>query len=225
LAEAPEPGHPLTQMSRNWEWIFPLGEDPNYEPDAADSIAARAAAKGTTPEAEAYERLLEDDGHNLLLLTLGNFLENSLDTLAGLMRRDDVVIGLGDGGAHYGMLCDSSYPTYLLTHWARDRKGERFDVAQAVKALSATTAGVAGLHDRGRIAVGFKADLNVIDHAALRLRRPSVIRDLPGGGRRLDQLADGYVATIVSGEIIAEHGIATAALPGRLVRGRQAAPV
>ncbi len=225
LAEDPEAGHPLTQMSRNWDWIFPLGEVPNYEPAASDSIGARAAANGRTPEAEAYDSLLEEDGHNLLLLALGNFMDNSFDTLARIIRREDVVIGLGDGGAHYGMICDSSYPTYLLTHWARDRKGERFGVAQAVKALSSATAGIAGLNDRGRIGVGFKADLNLIDHEKLRLHRPSVTRDLPGGGRRLDQRADGYVATIVSGEIIAEHGIPTAALPGRLIRGRQPAPV
>jgi N-acyl-D-amino-acid deacylase len=225
LLEEPEQGHPLTQMSRNWEWIFPLDEVPNYEPAAAESIAARAAANGTKPEVEAYERLLDEDGHNVLLLALGNFLENSLDTLGPLMQRDDVVIGLGDGGAHYGMISDSSYPTFLLSHWARDRSDGRLSVAQAVKALTSATAGIAGLHDRGRIAAGFKADLNVIDHAELRLHRPSILHDLPGGGRRLDQRADGYVATIVSGEIIAEHGIATAALPGRLVRGRQAAPV
>jgi len=224
LAEPPAAGHPLTQMSRNWSWIFPLGEVPNYEPDAADSIAARAAAKNITPEEEAYDRLLDEDGHNVLLLALGNFMDNSLDSMGALMRRDDTVLGLGDGGAHYGMISDSSYPTFVLAHWARDR-AEGIELAQAVKALTADPAGVAGLADRGRIAVGYKADLNVIDHANLRLHRPSILHDLPGGGRRLDQAADGYVATIVSGEIIAEHGIPTAALPGRLVRGRQAAPV
>jgi N-acyl-D-amino-acid deacylase len=222
--ETPAEGHPLTQMSRNWTWIFPLTEVPNYEPDAADSIAARAAAKGITPEEEAYDRLLDQDGHNFLLLALGNFMENSLDSMGALMQRDDTVLGLGDGGAHYGMISDSSYPTFVLAHWARDR-AQGIDVAQAVKALTSDPAGVAGLNDRGQIAVGFKADLNVIDHANLRLHRPSILHDLPGGGRRLDQAADGYVATIVSGEIIAEHGIPTAALPGRLVRGKQAAPV
>lgn len=140
------------------------------------------------------------------------------------MTREDVVLGLGDGGAHYGMICDSSFPTYLLAHWARDRAEGRMSVPQAVRQLTSVPAQVAGLADRGRIAVGFKADLNVIDHDALRLHKPVVTYDLPAGGRRLDQSADGYVATVVSGEVIAENGVPTAARPGRLVRGRQSAP-
>ena len=113
------------------------------------------------------------------------------------MRRDDVVLGLGDGGAHYGMICDASFPTFLLAHWTRDRASGRLSVAEAVRELTSVPARVAGLADRGRIAVGYKADLNVIDHAALRLHRPVITHDLPAGGRRLDQTADGYVATIV----------------------------
>ena len=113
------------------------------------------------------------------------------------MRRDDVVLGLGDGGAHYGMICDASFPTFLLAHWTRDRASGRLSVAEAVRELTSVPARVAGLADRGRIAVGYKADLNVIDHAALRLHKPVITHDLPAGGRRLDQTADGYVATIV----------------------------
>jgi N-acyl-D-aspartate/D-glutamate deacylase len=160
----------------------------------------------------------------MLLVAMGNFENNSLDTVGRLMRRDDVVLGLGDGGAHYGMICDSSFPTYLLTHWARDRASGRFSVAEAVRELTSAPARVAGLADRGRIAVGYKADLNVIDHAAMKLHRPVITYDLPAGGRRLDQTADGYVATVVSGAVIAENGKPTAARPGRLVRGRQPAP-
>ena len=135
-----------------------------------------------------------------------------------------MVLGLGDGGAHYGMICDASFPTYMLAHWARDRATGRLSVAEAVRELTSAPARVAGLADRGRIAVGYKADLNVIDHAGLPLHRPVIAHDLPGGGRRLDQTADGYVATIVSGEVIAENGVPTAARPGKLVRGRQPAP-
>lgn len=217
-------GHPLMFAVQAWDYIFPLGDPPNYEPDPSDSIAARAAARGVSPAEEAYDRLLDDDGRAMLLVTLANFRDGSLDTVADLIRRDDVVLGLGDGGAHYGMICDASFPTYMLTHWARDRATGRLGVAEVVRELTTVPARVAGLADRGRIAVGYKADLNVIDHDALRLHKPTVAHDLPAGGRRLDQAADGYVATIVSGEIIAERGKPTAARPGKLIRGRQPAP-
>jgi N-acyl-D-aspartate/D-glutamate deacylase len=223
--EAASDGHPLMFAAQAWEWMFPLGDPPNYEPDRSESIASRARARGTSPLEEAYDRVLDDDGHAMLLITLANFRDGSLDTVAELIRRDDVVLGLGDGGAHYGMICDASFTTYMLAHWARDRATGRLTVAEAVRELTSVPARVAGLADRGRIAVGYKADLNVIDHAALRLHRPVIARDLPAGGRRLDQTADGYVATIVSGEVISENGVPTAARPGKLVRGRQIGPV
>ncbi len=226
LADEPSivPANPIAYLAQSWDWTYPLGDDADYEPDPSKSIAARARARGVSPVEEAYDRLLDDDGHAILLDALANFENNSLDTVGDLLRRDEVVLGLGDGGAHYGMICDSSFPTYVLTHWARDRASGRFSVPEAIRELTSTPARVAGLHDRGRIAVGYKADLNVIDHANLRLHKPVVTYDLPAGGRRLDQTADGYVATIVSGEIIAENGKPTAARPGKLVRGRQSAP-
>jgi N-acyl-D-aspartate/D-glutamate deacylase len=225
LADKPAgDGHPLLYLAQAWEWIFPLADDPIYEPDASTSVAARARARGVTPMEEAYDRLLDDDGHAMLLVAMANFENNSLDTVGRLMRRDDVVLGLGDGGAHYGMICDASYPTFLLAHWARDREAGKLGVPEAVRMMTSVPAKVAGLADRGRIAVGYKADLNVIDHAGLRLHKPIITHDLPAGGRRLDQTADGYVATVVSGEVIAENGVPTAARPGRLVRGRQPAP-
>ncbi|TPG31599.1 N-acyl-D-amino-acid deacylase family protein [Mycolicibacterium hodleri] len=225
LADKPaSDGHPLMFAAQAWEWMFPLGDPPNYEPPRSDSIASRARARGVSPLEEAYERVLDDDGHAMLLITLANFRDGSLDTVAELIRRDDVVLGLGDGGAHYGMICDASFPTYMLAHWARDRPSGRLSVAEAVRELTTAPARVAGLSDRGRIAVGYKADLNVIDHAALTLHKPVIARDLPAGGRRLDQTADGYVATVVSGEVIAENGVSTSARPGRLVRGRRSAP-
>ena len=224
LSEKPADGHPIVMMSRNFDWMFPLGHEPNYEPSPEDSIASQARAAGKTPEEFAYDCLLGDDGRAMLLLALGNFPDASLDQLGEIMRDENVVLGLGDGGAHYGMICDASYPTYLLAHWTRDRKGERLSVAEAVKALAADPAKVVGLHDRGHVAVGYKADLNVIDIDRLTLHRPTVVFDLPGGGRRLNQTASGYAATIVNGEIIAMDDNPTHVLPGRLVRGAQAAP-
>jgi N-acyl-D-aspartate/D-glutamate deacylase len=226
LADKPAgDGHPLLYLAQAWKWIFPLNESPDYEPAASTSIAARAAAHGVTPMEEAYDRLLDDDGHAMLLVAMGNYENNSLDTIGELLRRDDVVLGLGDGGAHYGMICDASYPTFLLAHWARDRAAGRMPVPAVIRELTSVPARVAGLSDRGRIAAGYKADLNVIDHAAVRLHKPVITRDLPAGGRRLDQTAEGYVATMVSGEVIAENGVPTDARPGKLVRGRQPAPV
>jgi N-acyl-D-amino-acid deacylase len=221
LADTPGDGHPLLYLAQAWEWMFPLGDEPNYEPDRSSSILARARARGVSPMEEAYDRLLDDDGHAMLLVTLSNFENNSLDTVGELIGRDGVVLGLGDGGAHYGMICDASFPTFLLAHWARDRASGRLSVADAVRELTSVPARVAGLGDRGRIALGYKADLNVIDHAALRLHKPVIAYDLPAGGRRLDQAADGYVATVVSGEVIASHGGPTHARPGKLIRGRR----
>ncbi|WP_328350758.1 amidohydrolase family protein [Mycobacterium sp. NBC_00419] len=217
-------GHPLMFAAQAWDYMFALGDPPNYEPSPEDSIGARARARGVSPLEEAYDRLLDDDGHAMLLVTLANFRDNSLDTVAELIQRDDVVLGLGDGGAHYGMICDASFPTYMLTHWVRDRESGRLSVERVVQELTSVPARVAGLADRGRLAVGYKADVNVIDADALRLHQPTVKADLPAGGRRLDQTADGYVATIVAGEVIAENGVPTAARPGKLIRGRQPAP-
>jgi N-acyl-D-amino-acid deacylase len=224
LADKPGHGHPILYAAQMWDWIFPLGDNPDYEPNLADSIAARARARGVSAMEEAYDRMLDDDGRAMLLVATSSMENNSLDTVGELLHRDDVVLGLGDGGAHYGMICDASYSTYFLTHWARDRASGRFTVPEAVRELTSVPARVAGLADRGRIALGYKADLNVIDHAALRLHKPVITYDLPAGGRRLDQTADGYVATIVSGEVIAENGVPTDARPGKLIRGRQPDP-
>src|SRR6201995_3811634 len=225
LADKPGVGPPILIVTQMWDWIFPLGDTPDYEPDPSTSLGDRRRARGVHPMEEAYDRLLDDDGRAMLLVATSNLENNSLDTVGNLLHRDDVVLGLGDGGAHYGMICDASYSTYFLAHWARDRKSGQFTVSQAVRRLTSVPARVAGLGDRGRIAVGYKADLNVIDHAALRIPKPVITHDLPAGGRRLDQTADGYVATIVSGEVIAENGVPTDARPGKLVRGRQPAPV
>ncbi|MBX9920478.1 MAG: amidohydrolase family protein, partial [Mycolicibacterium frederiksbergense] len=216
--------HPLMFAAQAWDYMYPLGDPPNYEPAEEHSIGARARARNVSPLEEAYDRLLDDDGHAMLLVTLANFRDHSLDTVAELIQRDDVVLGLGDGGAHYGMICDASFPTYMLTHWVRDRPAGRLPLPRVIKELTSVPARIVGMADRGQLTVGYKDDVNIIDAAAMRLHQPTVQADLPAGGRRLDQRADGYVATIVSGEIIAENGVPTDARPGRLVRGRQAAP-
>ncbi len=203
---------------------LPAGRQPQLRAGPVDQHRGPGPGQGGEPMEEAYDRLLDDDGRAMLLVATSNLEKNSLDTVGELLQRDDVVLGLGDGGAHYGMICDASYSTYFLAHWARDRKSGRFTVPEAVRELTTVPARIAGLADRGRIAVGYKADLNVIDHAALRLHKPVISYDLPAGGRRLDQTAEGYVATVVSGQVIAENGVPTDARPGKLVRGRQTVP-
>ncbi len=222
IAEMPKPGHPLSMMTRDWNWMFPFGDPPNYEPET--SVAALARAQGRSPEEVAYDAMMEGDGQGMILNTLGNFHQGRLDELLPLIRRTDVVMGLGDGGAHYAAICDASYPTFLLTYWARDRAGERLSLAETVHALSAKPAKVMGLHDRGVLAAGYKADVNVIDLAALTLHAPVIRHDLPGKGRRLDQTAAGYVATVVNGRVIRRNDHSTGARPGRVVRGSQRAP-
>ena len=225
LSEQPSPTNLFAMNARNWAWTFPLGEPPNYEPAPEESIAALAQSSGKSPEEIAYDLMLENDGRAMLYNTLGNFHENRLDSLHGLMEEPGVVVGLGDGGAHYGAICDASYPTFMLTYWARDRVGKRFALADVVKRLARDPAEVVGLRDRGLLKPGYKADLNVIDISTLALHAPEVRYDLPAGGRRLDQRATGYVATIVSGQIIQRDDQPTGRLPGRLVRGAQPDPL
>jgi N-acyl-D-amino-acid deacylase len=224
LSEAPAEGHPLAAMGRAWEWMFPLSDPPNYSPSTEDSVAARAQRARATPEEVVYDLLLGDDGRAMLYVALGNFHDGKLDVVRDMIVHPGTVLGLGDGGAHYGAICDASYPTFMLSYWARDRGADRIPLGDAVRMLAHDPARVVGLADRGLLAVGYKADVNVIDLDRLTLRKPMLSYDLPAGGRRLDQLAEGYDMTIVSGEIIAENGVPTAALPGRLVRGAQPAP-
>ena len=225
LSEKPAEGHPLAMMTRDWDWIFPLDDPPDYEPGRDTSIAALAAASGRSPEQLAYDQLMNGGvGDGMLYVALGNLHAGSLDEVHALMNRKDVVLGLGDGGAHYSAICDASYTTHILTHWTRDRDGERLSVGHAVHHLAARPAQAIGLHDRGRLAVGCKADVNVIDLERLKLHKPVIRRDLPGGGRRLDQGASGYVATICGGEVIRRNDKATGARPGRLIRGAKPEP-
>jgi N-acyl-D-aspartate/D-glutamate deacylase len=225
VIEPPDnPSNPVFLMSRRLDAMFPIGRDHvDYEPSPDDSVAARARRLGVTPEELCYDLLLEEDGQQLLMVAIANYSQGNLDYVSAALRDENVVLGLGDGGAHYGMICDGSYTTFALTHWTRDRGHDRFKVEKMVRHLSRRPAELIGLRDRGLIAPGHRADLNIIDYERLRLHPPELRRDLPGGGLRLHQRADGYVATIVAGQVVAENGTATNARPGRLVRGAQEA--
>jgi len=212
----------LARRLRRWDRIFPLGDPPDYEPPADRSIGAEARRAGVDPAALAYDRLLENDGRTILYRPLSNYAHGTLDTVREMMAHPNTLLGLGDGGAHVSILCDASAMTYGLTHWTRDRASGRFPVEWMVRRLTWDNARALGLDDRGVIAPGRKADLNVIDHGRLRLHAPEVVYDLPAGGRRLMQRADGYVATIVSGETVFRDGASTGRLPGRLLRGARA---
>ena len=210
----------MMQRSRAVAGMFQLGDPPNYEPPAEHSVAALAAQRGLTPMEMAYEILLQNDGRAMLYAPETNYAHGSLETTLEMMRHPDTLIGLGDGGAHYGSICDASFSTYLLAYWTRDRRrGARLELPFAVHALTQRNAQAVGLNDRGVIANGMKADINIIDFDKLQMRPPEMIQDLPAGGHRLMQQAIGYVATIVSGVPVYRHGEASGELPGRLLRG------
>ncbi len=214
----------LRRRVARWDRMFPMADPPNYEPSPSDSIAARAARMGRDPADLAYEMLLENNGKTLLYRPLSNYTAGNLDAVHDMLTHDSTIVGLGDGGAHVGILSDASAISTMLTHWTRDRNGPKFSLPWAVKRISRDSAMAIGLHDRGLVAAGYKADLNVIDYDRLKIRAPEVVYDLPAGGRRLIQRADGYDVTILSGTPVYRDGTATGALPGRLVRGVKAAP-
>jgi N-acyl-D-amino-acid deacylase len=197
---------------------YPMGAQPDYSPPESRRLDNLAAATGQTLPDLAYDLLLEEEGQAILYFPARNFTRFNLDVVRDMLTRDDTVLGLGDGGAHCGAICDGSMQTYLLTYWARDRVGERLSIPHVVRAMTSHTAAVMGLSDRGIIAPGMKADLNVIDHANLKLHPPRASFDLPAGGRRLTQAAQGYTATILSGIITHAHDHPTGNLPGRLLR-------
>jgi N-acyl-D-amino-acid deacylase len=227
LAEAvdPDPTIVLGRLVREFDHMFLLGDPPDYEQPFDQSIQSRAQRAGMTPEELVYDLMLERDGRNMLYVTLCNYEYGSLESSLAMMRHPGAVLGLGDGGAHCGTICDGSFPTFMLSYWVRDRtRGERLTLAETVRMLSRDTALAVGLEDRGVIAPGYKADVNVIDLDNLRLFAPEAVYDLPTGGRRLVQRAEGYTATVVSGRIVHRDGVATGQLPGRLVRGPQKQP-
>ncbi len=228
LAEPPD----YSQLSgvvgmvmHGFDQMFVLGEDPDYEPSADQSIAAIAAREDRTPQEVAYDVMASNKGEGLIFLPMLGYVDKDLDATAEMMRHPNSIYGLADGGAHCGMISDASIPTFLLTHWARDRsRGERIPIEELVENQTSRTAECYGLNDRGVIAPGMKADINIIDFANLRIHAPKIAYDLPAGGKRFLQEITGYHSTICSGEVIYRHGKATGKLPGRLIRGPQAAP-
>ncbi len=200
--------------------LFPLGDPPDYEPAAEASVAATAAREGRSPEAVLYDLMLRHEGRELLFYPVLNYADCTAEPIREMILHPRSVLGLGDGGAHCGIICDASMTTFMLTHWVRDRRrGPRIPLETAVRSLTRDPAVLYGLHDRGVVRPGLKADLNLIDLGRLALRLPEMAFDLPTGARRLLQRAEGYVATLVSGRVVMRDGVPTGVLPGRLVRG------
>jgi N-acyl-D-aspartate/D-glutamate deacylase len=200
--------------------LYAIGDPPDYEPTQDMTVAAIAAARGQDPLSTMYDLMLESDAGAMLMLPFFNYAEGDHSAIYEMMQSPAAVSGLSDGGAHCGLICDASYPTFLLTHWARDRhRGPKFSLEYVIRKQTLDTATLFGLSDRGVIQVGKRADLNVIDMEALTLDSPRMVYDLPAGGRRLIQGASGYDATVVNGMVTRRHGVDTGARPGRLLRG------
>jgi N-acyl-D-aspartate/D-glutamate deacylase len=202
--------------------LYPLGDVPDYEPAPETSVLQQAAAQGVDPAVVLLDLLSENEGRNFLYTPFSNYADGNLDACGEMLAHPNTVFGLGDGGAHVGLISDASFPTYALSHWARDRAHGRMEVGQVVEQLTSATAGAVGLHDRGVLAAGLRADINVIDFDRLACAPPVMAYDLPAGGKRLLQGARGYRATIVAGALTYRDGEPTGALPGRLVRGGRA---
>jgi N-acyl-D-aspartate/D-glutamate deacylase len=226
ITEEHPPGGFVSLLLANLHKLFPLGDPPDYEPEPEKSVAAVAAREGRPAIEVLYDLMLQRDGHELLYLPLLDYAAGNLDAVREMLVHPATVLGLGDGGAHCGVLCDASLPTFMLSHWARDRhRGEKLPVEQVVHLQTRRTAALYGFNDRGLLAPGFLADLNVIDHDALTLEPPEMVYDLPASGKRLIQRARGYVATVKSGVVVREHDESTGELPGRLLRGPQPSPL
>jgi N-acyl-D-aspartate/D-glutamate deacylase len=211
----------LRIIAGGWPVHFEMGPQFNYEPRQDESVLARAIAAGVSPAEYAYDLLMQDDGTGFIYFPILNYRDGNLNFLEELQTRDDCVNSLSDGGAHCGTICDAASPTFMLQHWVRDRAGQRITLENAIKRQCHDTARLYGLNDRGVLKPGYLADINVIDLDRLKLSKPWLAFDLPAGGRRLLQKADGYVATIKAGSVTFREGKMTGALPGVVVRGPQ----
>lgn len=212
----------LMIIASGWGMFFEMDEDFDYEPPQDATILLRAAAKGVDPAEYAYDLLMKDDGKGFVYFPILNYADGNLDFLEPLQHADDTVNSLSDGGAHCGTICDAASPTFMLQHWVRDRKrGNRITLENAIKRQCHDTARLYGLDDRGVLAPGYLADINVIDMEKVALGKPWLAFDLPAGGKRLLQKAAGYAATVKSGEITFTNGNMTGAFPGGLIRGPQ----
>ena len=227
LAEAPQvENNPfLRQAHARYHDMYVMQENPDYEPPPSESIASQAMELGLNPLELCLDILTRGEGKDMIYYAFLNYGESSLDPAKEMMEHPNTILGLGDGGAHCGSICDGSFTTHMLTHWTRDRKrGEKLELPWVIKAHCRDTAKAVGLNDRGILAPGYKADINIVDLKKMQLRKPEVHFDLPAGGRRLMQYAEGYVATIVNGVPIYLDGESTGARPGRLVRGSKPKP-
>ncbi len=205
-----------------FHYLWPMESNWDYEPSPQDSIASRARAKGVSSQELAYDLMMANDGEQLMYRTFANYQHGNLDICREMLLAENTVPGLGDGGAHVGIISDASFVTFLLTHWGRDRKrGSLIDLPTLVKRQTQDTARAVRLYDRGLLKAGMKADINVIDYDNLRLTHPYTVHDLPSGAPRLEQKATGYLATVVNGAVTYRNGEATDALSGRLIRGPQ----
>ena len=205
--------------------MFRLNDPPDYEPHPSTSAAAEAERRGVTPQEVLLDWLSEEQGAALLYFPLMNYLDGDLEMVREMLTHPQASFGLSDAGAHCGTVCDGSFPTTMLTHWARDRKrGERLPLEWVIQKLTRGGAELVGLEDRGLLAPGMKADINVIDFEALALHAPKVVRDLPANGRRLLQRASGYRYSIISGEVAFKDGEGTGTRRGRLLRGARPDP-
>ncbi|WP_420559224.1 N-acyl-D-amino-acid deacylase family protein [Tepidicaulis sp.] len=227
LAEEPDypAGEIVTMLCTAYHKMYELGDPPNYEPSPEDSVGAMAERDGKPPREVLLDLMLKRDGHALLYFPLMNYTGGSLDDVYKMMTHKHTAFGLGDGGAHVGILCDASFPTTILTHWGRDRtRGPKLPLEWLINRQTQANAELVGLLDRGVLAPGMKADINVIDFDGLKLRAPEIVYDLPAGGKRLIQKAEGYTATIISGTIAFKNGEPTGALVGKLLRGAKPRP-
>jgi N-acyl-D-aspartate/D-glutamate deacylase len=226
VAERPRVDGIAAFLTSAWHKLFPLGNPPEYEPAPDRSVQAVAEREGRTPQEVTYDLMMADDGRGLLYIPLLGYTHGDFGALHDMLVHPGTVLGLGDGGAHCGLLCDASLPTYMLSHWVRDRsRGDRLGLEQAVHMQTRSTAALYGFDDRGLLAPGYLADVNVIDFDALAIDAPEMVYDLPAGGRRLVQRARGYAATVKRGVVVLEDDRATGEHPGRLLRGPQPAPV